>query len=450
MNEDWKDKILQGEATLALLEQYIEYNDDVGLLGLLQKIDLTELLDERIEEFPHTELYVSDLLLNHLLTMCKEYNREKLVPTIIDYWDSQDSFSQSTFIRLFMYNYFNIMLLQFVARSMKDEWSYINIIRQLITMDSSPEVEFASRRANDVYNKQSYNTFSILAEWVDLRAEDDGWGNDRLRWFVEDMISHNRAPLKTPKYVIGTDKNIYGGDFFKMIDSLPDTYHVIPSDVSQEDIIRDITAGIRAKDEEMADTVADEYQYRFLTNKLEFNSLIINRIRKASSLDTLANLDIFRVLGPVNKAPDANLEDNHPCERYGGCRMLTCDQYEIRPYDSIEENETYDIVRDVNYLYDPESAPNEKLRKNAIYQKYTGDWFTGSCYYCLRKVRRIENAAREPLSDGGWRRCYCSWKCVLNKLLSDPEGDDRDIKYFLAVNYAKQCRNIGIYARTNI
>ena len=262
------------------------------------------------------------------------------------------------------------------------------------------------------------------------------------------MLKKNKPFRRAPKYIIDTDKNIYGGNFRLMINKLPDTYNVIPSDVSATDVVEASTYDISLKNINSYYQVSDSLKYRYLINPRDLQTFKIRRARQTASMDTLINSDVFNILGPVHTLITSRLDENHPCDRYGGCRMLVCDQFEIRPYDSIEEQvEIYDIITDYDYTYDPNNAPNEKLKEKAILRKFTGDWFTGACYYCMARIRKLENAAREPLVDGGWRRCYCSWNCVKKKLLTEPESKERDIKYYLTVIFARQCKNIGIYAR---
>jgi hypothetical protein len=419
---------------------------------LLSKIDIFELKQQEVEEIPGVDLYTGDLLLELLLRTCKNYNRERFVKPIIDAWDAVDFmyYQQPTYIRLFMYNYFTNSLLIFIAKAMKHEWSYIDIIRQLIKMDSSPEVELAANRANGIYGIQPYADYVTLAKWADLEIIEDGWGNDRINWFIQDMIKKTKPTIKPPKYMITTDKNPYGGNLFAMIRALPDTYNVISSDSPIEDLLEDITYHIGVKDPDEQEYVIDALKYKFMMMPKDLENIKITRTRQAASLDAIINVPVFRILGPVNTNPTATLDENHPCDRYGGCRMLVCEQYEVRPYDSIESQvEIYDIMTDYDYTYNPSAAPTKTLQDKGLKLKYTGKWFTGSCYFCFSKIKKLEYAAREPLPNGGWRRCYCSWRCVKLQLLSEPESKTRDIQYYLTVNYARQCKNIGIYERIN-
>ena len=446
----WKDKIISGEATVSLLQKYIEYNSLDDFLNLLKTIDIFELGEEKADETSEVDIYIGDVFLDMLLNMCKDNNRDIFVKPIIDAWDKHNIiyYLEPTFIRLFMYQYFSLSLLGFVVRSISAEWSYNDVLRQLIQMDSSPSVEFAAYRATTIYGLQSYHDYVNLSQWADSEIENDGWGNDRINWFIQDMIRKTKPFSKGPKYIITSDKNPYGGNFRIMIDKLPDTYNVIPSDISQTDLIGASTHNISIKNMESYYQVSDSLRYRYLVNPKDFDTFKIKRARQSASLDAIINMEVFRILGPAHTYIVSKLDENHPCDRFGGCRMLVCDQFEVRPFDSVEEQEEmYDIMSDYDYTYNPNDAPNKKLREKAILRKYTGNWFTGSCYYCMSKIKKLEYAVREPLVDGGWRRCYCRWSCVKKKLLSDPESKERDIQYYLTVNFEIACSHVGIYER---
>jgi len=84
----------------------------------------------------------------------------------------------------------------------------------------------------------------------------------------------------------------------------------------------------------------------------------------------------FRVWGPENSFLDRDCTTN-----FGGrgpCRMLSC------------------VCRDA------EENQGELL----------SDWFTGKCDSCNRIIQDKSHAVRYPVKKGGWRGCYCSFKCI--------------------------------------
>ena len=126
--------------------------------------------------------------------------------------------------------------------------------------------------------------------------------------------------------------------------------------------------------------------------------LINSRIDKLKD-----NLTVFRILGPIHQIVGINYEKD---DIYKHC-MFTCDYYD---WNDEEEDYTY--------------------------------WFTESCDYCSRKIRRRAHAVREPQFDGGWRGCFCSWKCVddnYNELIEKQPGMNKMIATF-----AQQMETYGI------
>lgn len=116
-----------------------------------------------------------------------------------------------------------------------------------------------------------------------------------------------------------------------------------------------------------------EEKYQILRPVME------NRARQQLSSDVV----LFRILGPVNPVVDADLTSDGACCNFGGCRMLTCIDFD-----------RYDVDTDT---FDDET-----------------DWFTGNCQICFLKIANRAHAVRMPLVHGGWRGCYCSIECLRN------------------------------------
>jgi hypothetical protein len=98
---------------------------------------------------------------------------------------------------------------------------------------------------------------------------------------------------------------------------------------------------------------------------------------------------VFRELGPVNSVYSHAEEtvSHYKCQKYGGCRMLTCTEYE-----------TISVVGDDIDIFDQ--------------HQFATDWFRGSCDKCLQQIAKRHYAIRKPLMHGGWTGCYCSFECL--------------------------------------
>jgi len=129
------------------------------------------------------------------------------------------------------------------------------------------------------------------------------------------------------------------------------------------------------------------------------------------SLDT--DNDIFRILGPVNAILDSDLEEDHQCCYYGGCRMFTCVCFE-----------RYDVDSDT-------ILPNNPRM-----------WFREACDYCHNKIRHWCHAFRNPLDHGGFLGCYCSIECLELDL-----GEIPILKGIILTKLKNQLTEIGIIDR---
>ena len=86
----------------------------------------------------------------------------------------------------------------------------------------------------------------------------------------------------------------------------------------------------------------------------------------------------FRTWGPENRFKDRDCIGNP--EGKGPCRMLQC------------------ICRNV---HDDEQVIE--------------DWYTGQCDTCNKYIANISHSVRYPHENGGWKGCFCSFECIIQK-----------------------------------
>lgn len=128
---------------------------------------------------------------------------------------------------------------------------------------------------------------------------------------------------------------------------------------------------------------------------------------------------IFRVLGPsFPPIQHVEYDPKNICKMYGGCRMLTCWEYE-------------------NVDIDGYRLDNDDIDISSI------EWYTGVCEYCDRKIYKDKKhcALRMPMSGGSWRGCFCSWDCVIGST------DDLEVVK-LCEYFSKMYDMYGIFDRT--
>ena len=132
----------------------------------------------------------------------------------------------------------------------------------------------------------------------------------------------------------------------------------------------------------------------------------------------------FKLLGPAHALNGFSVDDyEHPCLKYGPCRMLVCQHY----------TEFLDL--------DEVGIPD--------------DWFLGACQYCGDRISNRIYSLREPVIQGGWRGCYCSKLdndgqpiCLIEDLNARDGDDTIDPMVFNIINsYLTDLKKIGIQDR---
>jgi hypothetical protein len=118
----------------------------------------------------------------------------------------------------------------------------------------------------------------------------------------------------------------------------------------------------------------------------------------------------FRVWGPENSFPDRDCSTNFGGK--GPCRMLSC------------------ICRD--------AEENEG--------ELPSDWFSGKCDGCNRIIQDKSHAVRYPVKGGGWRGCYCCFRCIAD----DPPYQMNKEDQVRLKSVQKKIDEIGIMDRSLI
>lgn len=110
-------------------------------------------------------------------------------------------------------------------------------------------------------------------------------------------------------------------------------------------------------------------------------------------------IEDFRRLGPLNPS------ENSSCRRYGGCRMLVCQEF---------------------------------THENSDHPK---KWFQNQeCIMCGSLIARQKFALRKPLVEGGFVGCYCSFSCLKDNC------EDYFESYLMGMMMT-QIKEIGIYSK---
>lgn len=159
-----------------------------------------------------------------------------------------------------------------------------------------------------------------------------------------------------------------------------------------------ITDHLGSEDDEAESEINSEICKNMLISQYAI-STSTEKILMLANVKHIENFDdssIFQEYGPMNSNyslyPDEDLE--HQCVKYGGCRLLLCNEYN----DTVENGEKIDFTAE---------------------DIVVADWFTGVCDECDKRIKHKHYALRRPLVHGGWKGIYCSFVC-LEKSAADP------------------------------
>lgn len=336
--------------------------------------------------------------------------------------DEFQSLKDDDFLEYETYVFLLVELDDKVLRWLMDQiQSYSSIVAHvsnLIKYDPSDATVKAVRRVFDIYG-QSTLPYVGLHVLIKLAEQYD---NGKILDLLTLEKSQILPPLPKPRW-------IRNADVLKTHDDLMDESFKISENIQKQKVeILDTSSavelltsgmsrqGISTMDIETAQGYLETF-YNGLTRTQKIQ--LLNNSEKNKDLYYASQDDtLFRYWGPTNMIAGVDLTQDHECCRFGGCRMLICRCFERYDDDDIENQDVPDLSDEV-------------------------DWFTDSCQECGNRIAKKWYALRLPLTTGGWRGCYCSWKCV--KQQSDNVLQDQLVE----INQAN-IETIGISDRLDI
>lgn len=286
------------------------------------------------------------------------------------------------FTELFRHPEFSEEILKFMI-PIFDDFTLYEHITNLIDYDDDDLSILAAARLNKLYRSLS------LSNYKDLEAVAREQQHQHLYQFIEAIIQEISPSAPKPKWVKNYLKKEELPTELEVWNKLPKEKKIDFTLPSIADSVDMLTQGLHAQGELDFDI---EESRRFLTQLLSTAPLDdrLELLRPIFTTEHQVDLKddkiIFRILGPVNAVIDANLTSEAICSKYGGDRMFTCNEFEV--IDVEDDSEDFNV-----------------------------DWFTGNCQQCNLKIDNRYWAVRRPLAEGGWKGCYCSWKCVREEVI---------------------------------
>lgn len=349
----------------------------------------------------------TESLLSAFLSVCAQFNRVDAAKAILQAWEitypSDDKMQVLT--HLFLINQINIETLAFVTLAHED-FTYVELMEELIQGDSSPEVMVACGKADKIFGKQPYETYKLIYTHANQIE------NDNVAEYAEMKMEETAPYAPIPTWV----KN-YRNTPLLINSELSETVEVgdIPFNIpSDEEAVELLTNGLS----HLGISIAEVDQAKFFllrrlavstrAEKIELLKPIMeNKANQILGSDTV----LFQIFGPSNPLVDQDLTLNTPSSKYGGGRMLISDNFDY--------NEEFDYVE---------------------------PWFKGACDQCHLRIRHFWHAVRRPRSHGGWLGCFHNFDCVRQAV--HWEGEEPDLLAHELINiFEKQTNEIGIQDR---
>ena len=386
-------------ATAGLTRLTVSLDDPDKLLDSLQRIPFSSLTNDQCE-----------MIINWILKIAIGYENKKAIRTIILTVDEirlhMDSIPLIT--TLFLNDGLDEEEHKYIFSCFPEKTGVDYFMDLINSFDDAKSVRIASKITD--YFTLSTSEWDLLYHLTD-DVEDEEYRNQFLRMFLFTKVAELQDELSKPSWI-----GSYNVGNVEPMQNKP-----MPSHQAIHLMTKNFTSDkIKCKDGKTQEDIkikADEiksmllYTYSIATSK-EKEQMLADFTNISIDDDT----DIFRKYGPVNitysECNDRAIDDI--CEMYGGCRMFLCNEFE-----TIDRNGD-----DIDIFLIEE-------------HRLEVDWYRGTCDKCLKSIPKRIYAVREPLIQGGWRGCYCSFNCV-REIVKD------NIMLQIVNNIENQLNKIGI------
>jgi hypothetical protein len=303
--------------------------------------------------------------------------------------------------------------LYYLMEALRDTISVLEIALELFEKGSGDQLNTALRNLFDMVGEPSGELYRTLYDEALLSK------NQVAIDFMGDLQSYYTKPVAKPKYIFNiTATEAEEGEEVEELTEESDLVDVandileteIANDIPFEDVdfcAKYLTSGLTRFGLEVVDIEETQKLIKEKLSKLTVKQReeYMGSFLSQDMVDKMnANEILLQILGPANPIVNGDFSQiHHVCFKYGGCRMLFCNCFEL------DQVSNYDDTGSDNPYY-----PN------------IPQWFTGKCQQCRRVITKRCYAVRRPLPQGGWRGTFCSWNCVH---LSGDMDDELSITY---------------------
>jgi len=389
----------------------------------LKKNELVKNLDKlTLDKYEEDTFY--DLLMG-FLRIAYQHKNDTNIRNIVEYFEEYNLTELSLIFYIILSD---LDIGQYVIKIFSEK-TLIVLLQELINYNADPLIlqiltsleEIFPDASNAEYKilysyavQDSQVANNIMIEYLNKKLEQTSKGKSKPSWILPLSQSQSpRSPSRSPSQE-------------KVIEFM----NVVPPEQALEIVKRKITEKI--DEEEFALLFLPEYRISTLGEKMKILGPEYHRM--VTKKEITQDLEYFKLYGPLNAYngyPHEEREADDICSKYGGCRMLLCNDF-----DNYDDNEIDLYNRDLDELATLALIDqSNSLDSDEIEKK---DWFIGICMECHEKIEKKHYALRMPQLDGGWKGCYCSFECL--------EEGTEDIDTFSA-RMKDQLEQHGIYER---
>lgn len=359
------------------LQDKIVYNLDI--FGDLDDLDIDLLIKDD-----------ADKILVCLIHTAFKQNNEVTTRKIIDYFDEKrlnyDPLPALT--NIFLNPYFNKALWNWVIKCFPEKEGsgyFLDLINYNDDINSVKISKILLEIFPNITNHEWNELFELTNDFEDVE-----YHNIILREFLKLQTEKTGNYAKLPTYLIKSDL-VKIHEYPNNIPNVKDAVNLILADFDKLNItlVND-------------DKEGDDENVELPPNKNQIENMLICQYAISTSREKITmlsnvkhiedfdDINTFQEYGPVNSNYSYynDADEDHICQKYGGCRMLLCNEY----------------TNDVDF-----TAEDIEVT----------EWFNYKCDICNKKIKAEHHALRKPLNKGGWIGCYCSFQC-LEKDVHDP------------------------------
>lgn len=372
------------------LKLYIETKDEKKLENAILRIPLRSM-----------EYSITTKLLLVLLDHLELYGFKEGLKIILRQWsgmetgfDEYEGEIYPVIPTLFLDPYVPFRNLYYIMETLSDVISVLEVALILFEKGVGDQLNTALRNLFDMVGEPSGELFRTLYE------EAYNSQNQTAIDFMGELQTYYTLPAKKPNYIFNINGDEEGqgdelpeeSDLIDVANDILEDEIAVPTCANVEQCVNYLTQGLTKFGIEVVDL---DQTKKVLRDKL--NSM--TKQDRQKYIQTFVNQDmmekmyeneiLFQILGPCNPLVNGDFtQKTHVCFKYGGCRMLFCNCFEV------------------------EMLSQQGETDSTAYYPNIPQWFTGKCEHCKRLITKRCYSVRRPLPQGGWRGTFCSWNCV--------------------------------------